>query len=168
MARLGVAYADPALPARIADRTGGYPSFVQLVCDAVLKELTGGDLTIAAEHVAAAEESPRVRGELGDMFRMNAVAITQIAVYGLLDRDGFTRTDVEEALSKALGRAPRAQVEEILVELRIFGFAVEQDGRFTWAIPLLRETLLASEPALAAKRLVEEVAKEDGEGKEAG
>ena len=37
----------------VADRTGGYPSFVQLLCDAVLKELTGGDLTITAAHVAA-------------------------------------------------------------------------------------------------------------------
>jgi hypothetical protein len=54
--------------------------------------------------------------------------------------------------------------EQALLELRIFGFAVEQDGRFTWAIPLLRDTLLASEPELAAKRLVEELAEgEEGE-----
>jgi hypothetical protein len=163
MARLGVTYADPALPARIAERTGGYPSFVQLLCDAVLKELTGGDLTITADHVAEAEKSPRVRGELGDMFRLNAGKITQIAVYGLLDRDGFTRADAEEALSRALGRAPLAMVESALLELRIFGFAVEREGRFTWTIPLLRETLLAAEPELAARRLVEELADADAE-----
>jgi hypothetical protein len=157
MERLGVTYADPALPTRIAERTGGYPSFVQLLCDAVLKELRGGDLTITAAHVEQAEKSPRVRGELGDMFRLNAGKTTQIAVYGLLDRDAFTRADVEQALARALGKAPLAMVEQALLELRVFGFAVEQDGRFTWAIPLLRETLIASEPEFAAKRLAEEI-----------
>jgi hypothetical protein len=163
MARLGIEYADPSLPARIAERTGGYPSFVQLLCDAVIKELQGGDLTITAAHVEQAEKSPRVRGELGDMFRLNAARTTQIAVYGLLDREAFTRTDAEQALSRALGRAPFSMVEQALLELRVFGFAVEQDGRFTWAIPLLREALLAAEPALAAKRHVEELADADGE-----
>jgi hypothetical protein len=164
MDRLGVTYAAPALPARIAEHTGGYPSFVQLLCDAVLKELSGGDLTITAAHVNAAEKSPRVRGELGDMFRMNAGKTTQVAVYGLLDRDSFTRADTEAALEHALEKAPRAMVEQALLELRIFGFAVEQDGRFAWAIPLLRDTLLVSEPELAQKRLVEELEEEDGGG----
>ncbi len=82
-----------------------------------------------------AEKSPRVRGELGDMFRLNAGKTTQIAVYGLLDRDSFTRADAEQALARALGRAPLSLVEQALLELRIFGFAVEREGRFTWAIP---------------------------------
>jgi hypothetical protein len=58
-------------------------------------------------------------------------------------------------------------VEQALLELRVFGFAVEQEGRFTWAIPLLRETLRAADPERAAKELVEEIAKDparDGEG----
>jgi ligand-binding sensor domain-containing protein len=158
MKRLGVTYADPALPARIAERTGGYPSFVQLLCDAILRELSGGDLTITLAHVVEAEKSPRVRGELGDMFRMNAGRTTQIAVYGLLHCADFTRADAEQSLSRALGRAPLAMVEQALLELRIFGFAVEKDGRFAWAIPLLRDTLLASEPELSQKRLVEDLA----------
>jgi hypothetical protein len=86
-----------------------------------------------------------------------------VAVYGLLDRDTFTRADTEEALSRALGKAPVATVEQALLELRVFGFAVERDGRFAWAIPLLRETLLAAEPELAARRLVEELTENDGE-----
>jgi hypothetical protein len=48
-------------------------------------------------------------------------------------------------------------VEQALLELRVFGFAVEREGRFVWAIPLLRETLLAAEPELAAWWLVEEL-----------
>jgi hypothetical protein len=49
----------------------------------------------------------------------------------------------------------------------VFGFAVEQEGRFTWAIPLLRETRRAADPERAAKELVEELAKapaRDGDG----
>jgi ligand-binding sensor domain-containing protein len=158
MLRLGVTYADPSLPARIAERTGGYPSFVQLLCDALLKELKGGDLTLTAVHVAHAERSPRVSGELGDMFRLNAGKITQIAVYGLLDRDSFTSADAEEALKRALGSAvPKGAVEQALLELRIFGFAVAEEGRYTWAIPLLRETLQAADPQVASARLVEEL-----------
>jgi hypothetical protein len=34
---------------------------------------------------------------------------------------------------------------------------VERAGRFTWAIPLLRDTLRASGPENAAARLVEEI-----------
>jgi hypothetical protein len=159
MQRLGVAYADPELPARIAERTGGYPSFVQLLCDALLKELKGGDLTLTAAHLERAEKSPRVRGELDDMFRLNAAETTQIAVYGLLDRDSFTRADAEGSLARALGKtAPVAVVEQALLELRVFGFAVEHDGRLSWAIPLLRETLRRADPELASKRLVEELA----------
>ena len=97
------------------------------------------------------------------MFRMNAGNTTQIAVYGLLDRESFTRADAEQSLSLALGRAPLSMVEQTLLELRIFGFAVEQDGRFAWAIPLLRDTLLASDPELAQKRLVEDLAEEADE-----
>ncbi|MEO5728796.1 MAG: ATP-binding protein [Byssovorax sp.] len=158
MQRLGVTYADPSLPARIAERTGGYPSFVQLLCDSLLKELKGGDLTLTIVHVADAERSPRVSGELGDMFRLNAGKTMQIAVYGLLDRDSFTSADTEEALKRALGPAvPRGAVEQALLELRIFGFAVAEGGRYTWAIPLLRETLQAADPQLASARLVEEL-----------
>jgi ligand-binding sensor domain-containing protein len=161
MQRLGVTYADASLPARIAELTGGYPSFVQLLCDALLKELKGGDLTLTAVHVAHAERSPRVSGELGDMFRLNAGNLTQIAVYGLLSRDSFTSADTEEALKRALGPAvPRGAVEQALLELRIFGFAVAEEGRYTWAIPLLRETLQAADPRLASARLVEELREE--------
>src|SRR5262249_19366394 len=108
-----------------------------------------------------------VRAELGDMFRQNARDTTQIAVYGLLDREAFTRADVEESLARALGKKPSvAMVEQALLELRVFGLAVEQDGRFSWAIPLLRDTLRAADPELASRRLVEELADgEDGDSR---
>src|SRR5262249_22681889 len=81
-----------------------------------------------------------------------------IAVYSLLDRDELTAADVADALRAALDRAPsRKELDQALLELRIFGFLVERDGRFTWAIPLLRDTLRAAEPALALSRSVEDL-----------
>ena len=40
-------------------------------------------------------------------------------------------------------------------ELRLFGFVVEDEGRHGWAIPLLRDTLRAGDPARAAARVIE-------------
>src|SRR4051812_48378275 len=158
MQRLGVTYADPALPARIAERTGGYPSFVQLYCDAVLKQLEGGDLVVTADDVEEAGKGPLVASKLGDIFRLNAGPLAQITVYSLLDRDELTADDVAQALRGALDRAvSREELDQALLELRIFGFLVEREGRFTWAIPLLRDTLRAAEPALALARVVEDL-----------
>ncbi|WP_438027032.1 two-component regulator propeller domain-containing protein [Sorangium sp. So ce233] len=156
MQRLGVAYADPELPAQIAERTGGYPSFVQVLCDAaldVLRDAGSGDLVLSAEHIAQAEQ--KVGISLRDIFHSNAGEEAQLLVYRLLDRDDFSRSDAEQALAGALGRhVPAASVDRALQELRLFGFLVEQDGRFSFAIPLLRDTLRAGDPARAAEQLL--------------
>jgi hypothetical protein len=158
MQRLGVAYADPSLPERIVERTGGYPSFVQLLCDAVLKQLEGGDLVIGEAEVSEAEKGPLVASTLGDIFRLNAGKVAQIAVYGLLEREAITAADVAQSLKSALDRpVSTEELDQALLELRLFGFLVEREGRFTWAIPLLRDTLRASGPEIARARLVDEV-----------
>ncbi|WP_437610747.1 two-component regulator propeller domain-containing protein [Sorangium sp. So ce834] len=155
MQRLGVAYADPELPARIAERTGGYPSFVQVLCDAeldVLRDVGSGDLVLSAGHLAQAER--KVGISLRDIFRSNAGDEAQLLVYRLLDRDDFTAADAESALADALGRAvPAAAIDSALQELRLFGFLIEQDGIFSFAIPLLRDTLRTGDPARTAEQL---------------
>ncbi|WP_437984199.1 two-component regulator propeller domain-containing protein [Sorangium sp. So ce117] len=160
MQRLGVAYADPELPAQIAEKTGGYPSFVQVLCDAaldVLRDAGSGDLVLSAEHLALAEQ--KVGISLRDIFRSNAGDAAQLLVHRLLDRDDFSAADAEQALTSALGRAvPAATVDQALQELRLFGFLVEQDDRFSFAIPLLRDTLRAGDPAREAEQLVEAMA----------
>ena len=64
--RLGVRYADPTLPDRVVERTGAYPSFVQLLCDQILRQLKGGELVITAAHIQQAEETEEVRNALRD------------------------------------------------------------------------------------------------------
>ena len=141
-------------------RTGGYPSFIHGVCDAVLKELSGGDLTITEAHLARAERSAAVSGQLGDIFRLNAGPLARVIVYALLGSDTFSDADAEAAVVAALARpASTGEVERALLELRLFGFVVEDQGRFHWAIPLLRDTLQAGDPARALTRAVEELAK---------
>jgi ligand-binding sensor domain-containing protein len=154
MQSLGVAYGAAGLPRRIAARTGGYPSFVQSLCDAALEALrevgTFDDLTLTAAHLEQAEQ--KVAGELRDIFLSNVEEKAQSMVFRLLERDDFSAADAQQELSRAQGSvASQKIVEQVLRELRLFGFVVEKDGRFTWAIPLLRDTLramgLSLEPA---------------------
>jgi hypothetical protein len=156
MERLGVAYADPDLPARIAAQTGGYPSFVQTLCDAllgVLREQGDGDLVLTAAHLARAED--RVGTELRAIFAANADRDAQLLVYALLDADAFTTADAEQALSRTVGHpASRRDVENALQQLRLFGFLVDKAGSYTWAIPLLRASLRAADPAGAIEALL--------------
>jgi hypothetical protein len=158
MTRLGVRYSDPRLPAAIVEKTGGYPSFIQLFCDALLKELRGGDLTLTSEHLRRAERSPGVIKELDAVFRLNASKGTRILVHGLLPKDEFSEEDAERALARAVARPfPFAILEAALLELELFGFVKRAGPRFTWSIPLLRDALRYADHSLATRRLVSEL-----------
>jgi hypothetical protein len=159
MQRLGVTYADPTLPAQIAARAGGYPSFVQLLCDAaleVLREVGSGDLSLTAEHIAQAED--KVGVELRSIFYANTDQEAQLIAYLLVDRDALSIPEIAEALEGALGRAmPREVVEKALQQLRLLGFATESNGRISWTIPLLRDALRKADARGAATQLAEEL-----------
>ena len=59
MARLGITYADPSVPTRLVQRTGGYPSLIQFLCDQLLKQLERDrTLVITPEHLTRVEHSP--------------------------------------------------------------------------------------------------------------
>jgi hypothetical protein len=160
MQRLGITYTDPDLPARIAARTGGYPGFIQLLCDAalgVLREVGSGDLALSPEHIAQAEE--RVATDLRDIFLMNVGQKAQLVAYLLLDRNDFSAADAQEQLTRTLGRPlPIETAEQALLELRLFGFVVKEHDRFSWSIPLLCDSLRLGDRTRAAGELLEELA----------
>lgn len=159
MQRLGVTYADPALPARIAERAGGYPSFIQTLCDTalqVLREVGSNDLILSAEHIARAEAL--VTAELRDVFHANTSKTSRLIAYLLVNRDVISAGGAASALAMAVGRLlPNDAVEAALQELRLLGFAAEAQGRISWTIPLLRDALRASQPLVAAAQLAEEL-----------
>jgi len=152
MQRLGVTYADPALPEQIAERTGGYPSFIQMLCDAALEALReegSGDLTISTAHLARATD--QAQAELREIFRMNAGRDAQHLTRKLIARESFTHTEAVHVLASASHRAAPPEVTEgALLELRLLGLVVERHGRFFWAIPLLRDALLAADAPSSA------------------
>jgi hypothetical protein len=76
----------------------------------------------------------------------------------VIAQDVFDRTEAEEALERALGR--RVSTEEIegaFLELSLYGFVVEKEGRFTWAIPLLRDAVRSWDLDRMSQRLAEEI-----------
>ena len=169
MSVLSVRYADAEIPQRIARDTGGYPSFVQLLCDQMLSELKEDDLVLTEAHLRAAEDSQRVYDQLVTMLKMNTRRLTQILVYALLAHDQFTAAEVHQILQQTLDRSvPFSVVEQALTELRVFSLLVVTTGAeasltttYGWGIPLLRSILRASEPDYALAGLLEELTEED-------
>lgn len=171
MSLLSVRYADPDLPLRIARDTGGYPSFVQLICDQMLSELKDDDLVLRDSHLRAAEDSQRVYDQLVTMLKMNTRRLTQILVYALLGQDRFTAAEAHKVLQQTLERSvPFSVLEQALTELRVFSLLLAStstgnDGvaltTYGWGIPLLRSILRASEPEYALAGLLEELSDSD-------
>ncbi len=161
MRRLGLDWADAELPARIVRRTGGYPDLIQAVCDQVLVELRQHHtLTLTAAQLDAAESSDRVRERLVWSFQNNIDTAGQLLVDGLIERDAFTLTEAHQALEQAVRRrVPLAVLDRLLVQLVLYGFIREADGRYGWTIPLLRETLTdATDRDHRRERLLTELA----------
>jgi ligand-binding sensor domain-containing protein len=171
MSLLSVRYADSDLPLRIARDTGGYPSFVQLICDQMLSELKDDDLVLRDSHLRAAEDSQRVYDQLVTMLKMNTRRLTQILVYALLGQDRFTAAEAHKVLQQTLQRSvPFSVLEQALTELRVFSLLVATTGTsgegaavttYGWGIPLLRSILRASEPEYALAGLLEELSDSD-------
>ena len=89
---------------------------------------------------------------------MNASRLTQLVCYSLLDKDEFAEEEVASALDRTLHprHVPLAVVEQTLIQLRLFGF-VAGEGRFRWAIPLLRDVLRSRNSEQLVSRIISEL-----------
>lgn len=145
LTRLGLTYADPEVPVRLVQRTGGYPSPIQLLCDQLLKQLERHrTLVITPEHLTQVEQSPAVLQQLGEFFRMNTGLGTQLAVYQLLESEAFTQEVTHTSLEQATERTvPLPVIQQLLLQLTLYGLVTYSDGAYRWTIPLVRDTLLA-------------------------
>ncbi|MCP4658928.1 MAG: hypothetical protein GY856_26245, partial [bacterium] len=160
MERLGLAYADPRLPARIVERTGGYPNLIQLLGHGLLEQLKKNrGLELTAAQLEHAERSAEVRDYLGWSFRVNTLKAGQVLVGRLLGRDRFTLAEAHGVLEEATGRnVPIGVLEALLVQLVLYGFVGEGRDGYRWTIPLLRETLLSAQDRdYRLERVIEEL-----------
>jgi hypothetical protein len=170
MERLGIGYASEQLPSQIADLTGGYPSFLQEVCAAVLEqlkhqgvELNDRDpgqnlLTVFDETLQRAIESNAVWSRFSEIFRMNASLIGRLICYAMVDVDEFTAAEATDRLRGILEprKAPLHVVEDALLQLKLFAFQAEAET-LRWAIPLLRAILRRQDPQQRMKQLTDEL-----------
>jgi hypothetical protein len=160
MARLGITYADPALPTRIVQRTGGYPSLIQFLCDQLLKQLERDrTLVITPAHLTQVEQSQAVHNHLVEFFRMNTGSGTQLTVSQLLEVESFTHSEAHESLERSVGRAvPLWVMGQILLQLILYGLITKTGNDYRWTIPLVRDTLLADvEREYRVQRLLQEL-----------
>ena len=153
MARLGITYASNDIPRRIARRTGGYPSIVQLLCHHILKALKGGTLVIGPEHLDAVEKSSEVRNELFTLFEMNVTGTaSKVLVYRLVSEAAFSMKNAHETLQALTAlRVPIGIVETLLRDLIISGFLREAKGRYTWTIPIFQDLIAAADTYIVAQ-----------------
>lgn len=160
MARLGITYADPSLPTCIVERTGGYPSLIQFLCDQLLKQLERDrTLVITPAHLTQVEQSQAVHNHLGEFFRMNTGKGTQLTVYQLLEAESFTQAEAHENLERSVGKTvPLWVIDQILLQLTLYGLVTQTGGGYRWTIPLVRDTLLAdTERLYRIQRLLQEL-----------
>ena len=144
MARLGITYADPSVPTCLVQRTGGYPSLIQFLCDQLLKQLERDrTLVITPEHLTRVEHSPEMYQHLGEFFRMNTGLGTQLAVYQLLESEAFTQEAAHTCPERATDQAvPLRVIQQLLLQLTLYGLVTHTGGVYRWTIPLVRDTLL--------------------------
>ena len=145
MERLGLSYESADIPTRIVERAGGYPSLIQFLCHQLIEQLKEDhSLVFTMEHLQRAEGSQIVRDHLGGFFRFNTGPGAQLLVYRLLEADTFSLAQAHACLEQMAGREiPLRVIEQILLQLVLYGLVAESEDNYMWTIPLVRDTLLA-------------------------
>ncbi len=145
MQRLGISFSSSEVPRRIVKRVGGFPQFVQLLCDQVLNELRAGELRLTVEHVKQAEHSSQMRRELLSPLMMDKRDIVQIATYVLLEELSFSPKRLRELLEDAIQiDIPIHVLDRLLLMLVISGIIIEDGPTYRWAMPLMQDLLRES------------------------
>jgi hypothetical protein len=160
MARLGITYASPNLPTHIVQHTGGYPSLIQFLCDQLLKQLERDrTLVITPTHLAQVEQSQAMHNHLVEFFRMNTGSGTQLSVYCLLEAESFTQSEAHTSLEGSVRKTvPLWVIDQILLQLTLYGLVTKTGDGYHWTIPLVRNILLAdAEREYRVQRLLQEL-----------
>ncbi len=144
MQAAGYSWADSTLLEELVDRTGGYPSLVQLCCGNLMMgvrgqrspELNRHDLDTLWSH-----------SELQDyvihLFDLNLDIHSQVVLLAFCHAQRFSRAEARQALIEhlALASVAKSRLDETLLRLQLYG-ALRRDGDvFYPCLPLLWETL---------------------------
>lgn len=130
------------------------------VCDQLLTQLERErTLVITPKHLHQVERSQAVHNHLGEFFRMNTGSGTQLAIYGLLDAETFTQSETHATLERSVGKdVPMWVVDQLLLQLTLYGLITKTGEGYCWTIPLVHDTLRAEhERNYRVKRLLQEL-----------
>jgi hypothetical protein len=158
MAALNIRFEDDALIEQLIAATGGRANLVAITCNAILKGLDPGSRVITAADLNRGLADPDLREALGGWGQLGddaaASRLDQAIVYAMVDSDGFSRGELMDRLD-AVGLAFQPeQLQQSLLRLDLAFILGEQDGCFSYRVPLFRDMIRGLEPERSLQRLV--------------
>jgi hypothetical protein len=140
----GYIWADTALLDELVDRTGGYPSLIQLCCANLMMGVRGQRTPeLNRQDLDALWLHTELQDYVLHLLDLNLDIDSQVVLLTFCHEDRFTRAQARQALVEHLDLASidKARLDETLLRLQLYG-AVRRDGdTFYPCIPLLWEIL---------------------------
>ena len=158
MAALNIGFENDGLIEQLITATGGRANLVAISCNAILKGLDTGSRVITATDLNRGLADPDLREALGGWGQLGGDApagrLDQAIVYAMVDHDGLSRGELMDRLD-ALGLAFQPEpLQQSLLRLDLAFILGEQDGRFSYRVPLFRDMIRGLEPERSLQRLV--------------
>ena len=100
-----------------------------------------------------------MHNHLIEFFRMNTGSGTQFSVYCLLEAESFTQSEAHTSLECSVRKTvPLWVIDQILLQLTLYGLVTKTGDGYHWTIPLVRNILLADvEREYRVQRLLQEL-----------
>ncbi len=159
MAALNIHFANDALIEQLITATGGRANLIAIVCNAILKGLDPDSRGINAAELQRGLADPDLREALGGWGQLGGDAaanrLDQTIVYTTVEHDSFSRGELMEWLDAVGLQYQPQQLGQSLLRLELAFILGNQDGRFSYRVPLFREMVRGLEPERSLQRLVD-------------
>lgn len=160
MARMGLSFENEQLVQDIVYVTHGHPHLIQFICNQLLERMTANRRPVFTQQDwQAVRTSDVLKSYVTRNFKSNAGILDELIVYSTLAAQRFTHEQLEQALLSYEVDLPLRTREESVRKLKLVGILQEDQGRFTYALPLFREVLYTDDVAWFARERAQELKK---------
>ncbi|CAK0750862.1 hypothetical protein CCP3SC15_1710007 [Gammaproteobacteria bacterium] len=164
MAALNLTYADPALPERIFERTGGRANLIAIVCAGLVAKIDLRKRVIDAEAVemalsqdtifSALKGWDRLSGNRPEVFADNR--LDRLIVYATVGADEFTIASLQRRLADLGAPHPAPEIDRALLRLQIAAIVRRGSGGvYRYCVPLFVDMLRECDLEQAVRQEVE-------------
>ncbi|MFM7199526.1 MAG: AAA family ATPase [Myxococcota bacterium] len=160
MTRMGLHFENEQLAQDIVHVTHGHPHLIQFICNQLLERMTANRRPVFTQQDwQAVRTSDVLKSYVTRNFKSNAGLLDELIVYSTLAAQRFTHEQLEHALLSYEVDLPLRTREESVRKLKLVGILKEEQGRFTYALPLFREVLYTDDVAWFARERAQELKK---------